>query len=60
MRRMLEKQALPFVLARYIQTLDVISEVNFVLLRRKQMFETNGLYPNLNVISKVNFISTRR
>ena len=48
-----QKQALPFVSARYIRTFDVLSEVNCVLLRRrKRRFEAIELNPNFDDISE--------
>ena len=58
-RRRFEKNALPFVPARYNRTFDVISEVNCVLLKRKRRFENIALYPNFDVISEVNCVLPR-
>ena len=38
------QKAIPFVPARYIQTFDVISEVNCLLLRKKWRFEIIVLF----------------
>ena len=50
-----EQKALPFGTARYNQTLDVISEVNWVLLTRRRIFQNIALYPNFDFISEINF-----
>ena len=44
---------LPILLARYIRTFDVISEVNCVLLRRTRSFKIIALYQNFDDITEV-------
>ena len=41
-----QKQAFPFVPARYIRTFDVIPAVNYVFLRTKRMLEKIPLCVN--------------
>ena len=55
-----QKQAFPFVPARYIRTFDVTAEVNCVFLRRKRKFEKIALYPNFDIISEVICVLPRR
>ena len=44
---------LPILLARYIRSFDVISEVNCVLLRRTRSFKIIALYQNFDDITEV-------